>query len=384
MFSSKYYNNPFADDEDDLCYGDILSEQGDAPVNAGRSSAEFREKRPATHVGGTSVSRRNGAESSSTEIPLSAVHGADERNSPAHRGQVDAQDYEEYIAELRAELASANAENSRLSAAQTKAETRARSLLFEKENAEWQLQQEKERTRTLAEKVRALEDELEQLASRQSEVNRSGGWTPAHVGSEAAAPHAAAPSQRSHVDPHASSFHSTPQGQSNTRENSAAPEAMPPPQPDRQRSAAARAQFEQRQAAYLESRGGSFERDDRPTAMPPAQSSTEPPFATSGNSGLTRSLRGQRRADAVQEKTLQQQKAAEEQAVAVKRLEELLQTHCQKRDDLARQLQRLESMRLRTVAEKRQKAAVELGLEEEEKTIGHIRLELRSHSALLR
>lgn len=337
MFSSKYYDNPFADDDNDLCYGEILSDQGDtASHSADHSGVEWQEKRSAAFLAGShaSVLRRSNAEASSAEIAPSVARG----------GDVGTRDYEDYIAELRTELESANAENTRLSAAQTKAEARARSLLFDKENAEWQLQQEKERSRALTEKVAALEKELEQLASRTNEAVQ----------------------HRIHVDPHTSS------------------DLVTTPLPERARSMRARAQFEQRQAAYQESRGGSLERDNAGAAGSVAtDQSVEPPGA-SPNFGLTRSLRGQRRAEAVQEKILEEQRQAHEQAAAVKALEELLQTHCQKRDELATQFQRLESMRLRTVAEKRKKAAVEASLEEEEKTIGHIRLELRSYSALLR
>lgn len=381
MFSAKYYDNPFADDDDDICYGEILSDQGDTVVNSSHSGHERCEKQPFMHTAGSPVpvSRRNAAESSSTEIPLSTVHNGDDWASSAHRGQVDNQDYEEYIVELRAELESANAENSRLTAAQTKAEARARGLLFDKENVEWQLVQEKERSRALAEKVAALEEELEQMASRKSDVAHRGGWTPGYAAKDA--PHAGPP-YRGHVDPHA-----PPPQPSHSREGSAVADLVSTPPPDKQRSTIARAQFQQRQAAYMESHGGSHERDGKEAAAvtePNARQGSEPPHEVSQNSGLTRSLRGQCRADAVQEKILQQQKAADEQAAAVKGLEELLQTHCQKRDELATQLQRLESMRMRTVADKRKKAAVETSLEEEEKTIGRVRLELRSHSALLR
>jgi hypothetical protein len=391
MFSSKYYANPFADDDNDLCYGEILSDQDDPTLTtitttnsnngATSSHAEWREKRLGVHSVGSPAtqSRRNEPEPASAEIPPSAVRSGEDgvglagaaSASAADRGRVDTRDYEEYIAELRAELEGANAENNRLTAAQTKAEARARSLLFDKENAEWQLQQEKERSHALAEKVAALEQELEQMASRTGEAANRGD-----------APH------RNHVDPHDPSLTRTPRA-SRSGGDGAIKDPVSTPMPERQRSMRARAQLQQRQAAYLESRGGSFDRGDAagapapPAPLPDATKVAEQ-LTASSNSGLTRSLRGQRRAEAVQEKILQQQRLADEQAAEVKELEELLQIHCQRRDELATQLQRLESMRLRTVAEKRKKAAVEVRLEEEEKTIGHIRLELRSHSALVR
>lgn len=402
MFSSKYYDNPFADDDNGLCYSEILSDQGEQPANhdnsnsnnhinsnAGHSSPDSREKRPNAASAGSpaALSRRNGAEAPNTEIALSAVRSGDEWGPAGQRGGADANDYEDYIAELRAELEGANAENNRLTAAQTKAEARARGLLFDKENAEWQLQQEKERSRALAEKVAALEEELEQMASRTGDF------------SSAARPltQAIPPPQHRHVDPHDASLRAAPPAShayqhggvnSNDDGDGGAQDLVSTPLPERQRSMRARAQFQQRQAAYLESRGASFERDTAEAATPASSTAdvarSAEPQAESLNSGLTCSVRGQRRAEAVQEKLLQQQKLASEQAAEVRELEELLQTHCQKRDELATQLQRLESMRLRTVAEKRRKAAVEMSLEEEEKTIGHIRLELRSHSALVR
>ncbi|KPA83203.1 hypothetical protein ABB37_02887 [Leptomonas pyrrhocoris] len=388
MFSPKYYGNPFAGDDDDLCYGEIMSDQSDVASNVGHANREWHERRPSLPSMAT-ASRRNATEVPSAENSHSAIRSGGDGAPVTHRGQVDTRDYEGYIAELREELESANAENRRLTAAQTRAETRARSLLFEKENAEWQLQQEKEHSRTLAEKVSALEAELEQMTYRESGVAHRWEAAPGHanreLGTSSREAEHAAPPHRGHVDPYASSL--KPQQASNSGEDDyVGSHPVSPPLQKGQQGMRARAQLQQRQAAYWASRGGSFERDGTDaaqTAAPEAGKSTELTPAAPG-AGLTRSLRGQRRAEAVQEKLLQQQQAADEKAAEVRELEELLQTHCQKRDELATQLQRLESMRLRTVAEKRKKAAVETNLEEEEKTIGHIRLELRSHSALLR
>ncbi|KPI83558.1 hypothetical protein ABL78_7415 [Leptomonas seymouri] len=391
MFSSKYYDNPFADDDDDLCYGEILPDQGEIVSGAGHPSAERREGRLSLQSAGSQVtaSRRNAAEASITETPPPATNSGDECAPAALSGQLSTRRYEEYIMELRAELESANAEKNRLTATQTKAESRARSLLFEKESVEWQLHLEKERSHTLAEKVAALEIEVEQMASRASEVAHRGEAALGHANHEPGtstheAVHSAMP-HHVHVDPCASSL-KLQQASKRGDDDCVGQNLTSPPLPEWQRNMRARAPLEQRQAANEESRGGSFERggaDASPDAAPEAETSAEP-TSTATSSALTRSLRGQRRAEAVQKKILQQQRLADEQAAEVKELEELLQTHCQKRDELTTQLQRLESMRLRTVAEKRRKAAVEVSLEEEEKTIGRIRLELRSHSALLR
>lgn len=64
MFSSKYYDNPFADDDNDLCYGEILSDQGDtASHSADHSGVEWQEKRSAAFLAGShaSVLRRSNA-----------------------------------------------------------------------------------------------------------------------------------------------------------------------------------------------------------------------------------------------------------------------------------------------------------------------------------
>ncbi|CCW61643.1 unnamed protein product [Phytomonas sp. EM1] len=70
--------------------------------------------------------------------------------------------------------------------------------------------------------------------------------------------------------------------------------------------------------------------------------------------------------------------------LSVKELENQLLLHCQTRDTLVGQMQRLESLRMRTAAEIKKKATTQKRLEEEEKEIGRIRLQLRSRMSQAR
>lgn len=78
----------------------------------------------------------------------------------------------------------------------------------------------------------------------------------------------------------------------------------------------------------------------------------------------------------------EQQRARER--VVVEQLEAELLDHSKQRDELVSQLQRLQSSRLKTVAQRAKKAAVENDLNTEEHAIGKLRLQLRSYSSLIK
>ncbi|KAK7201052.1 hypothetical protein NESM_000165200 [Novymonas esmeraldas] len=391
MFSAKYYDDPFGDDENDICYAEIVSDGDD-----GGAAADARARRfsiPLSAASSTAV--RRGSESAkagdgaSKETPLPAAHG-----SPRPSGRVGNADYEAYIEELRGELEAANAENNRLTAAQTKLESRARSLAFEKENAEWQLQQERERNHTLTERVTALEEELELVMTRASAVAHQRGAASVESSSLHVSPtpdglRASAPrTQRRdpNAPPYPHSLAETPCESSRGHDMSRA--AAPyTPTPDTSRSSRAPEQLHYQHGGYASVRNSLYEREAEPTAFhrgaragPDAAAAAAAPPSPPG----AQMSRNQLRASAAQEAMAAQQRTRREHAAIVQDLEGHLLEHSQQRDELTKQLERLERIRTRTVADRKQKAAVERGLEEEEKIIGQIRLDLRHYSAFLR
>ncbi|KAG5498672.1 hypothetical protein JKF63_02959 [Porcisia hertigi] len=352
MFFAKYYDDPFADDDNDICYAEIVSKGDDSDATAdARANCPLipRVADVSSTLGSTNEITKSAC-GASTEIPFSTANGSQRASSQAGEPE-----YEGYIEKLRAELKAANADNNRLTIVQTKLESRVRSLSFEKENAEWQLQQEKERSRALAEKVSALEEELVMMTTRVSSAAHQRDAIPVESSSLPASSspeglHAAARTQR--CDPNASL--------------------------EQPRHA---------QTAYTAGRRGLYERRGETTittALPQSAHASYEPHDTAPPISTEKTLRSQRRAAAANETIAAQEQAVREKAAAVQVLEAQLLEHSQQRDELTSNLERLERMRTRTVADRKKKAAVERSLEEEEKLIGQIRLELRAYSALRR
>lgn len=392
MFSPKYYEDPFADDENDICYAEIVSNGGgdDGGASAGGEVLGTSAPMPPSITSFTSAYRRpsevsRGGCAASTEIPLSAVNP-----TPRGNGQIDDDEYETYIELLRAELEEANKENNRLTTAQTKLESRVRSLTFEKENAEWQLQQEKERSAALGNRVETLEKEVEELMrrptlpraptfSRGDSVESSALYAAAAPAAVSATPEASRSSA-----PH--SFRRDPNA---TPHHFMGEESPLPPVRSIDMSGGYRVAdpVQHSQRSYASSHGA-YDRENESLSMAPYTSAQGGHWGGTGGhmpaqSGMP-ATRSQMRAVAAQEAAVQQQQSRQEREAAVQGLEAQLLEHSQTRDELTKQLERIERMRTRTVADRKKKAAIERGLEEEEKIIGHLRLELRSRSALLR
>ncbi|CAM40326.2 conserved hypothetical protein [Leishmania braziliensis MHOM/BR/75/M2904] len=391
MFSAKYYDNPFADSDDDICYAEIMSD-GDDGGTAADARPRFPSISPTAAFNsawrGSSETAKSGC-LASMEIPLSTVHGS-RRGST----QADNLEYEAYIELLCAELMTANADNNRLAATQSKLESRVRKLSFEKENAERQMHQEKERNRVLADKVSALEEELKLMMVRASSAaHRHGAMSletsSLHTSTSPERPSAAAPRMRRR-DPNASQeqFIAPDTSFEQPRRLELSPSAAwRAPSADGSSSLRALEQIHHAQAVYATFRGGSYDRHGEPimtTALPQRGRTGYEPRGEAPSPLGQQTRCSQRGAAAAYEITLAQQQARKEQAAAAQELEAHLREHSQQRDELMKQLERLERTRTRTVADRKKKAAVERDLEAEEKVIGQIRLELRSRSALLR
>ncbi|KAG5472391.1 hypothetical protein LSCM1_03790 [Leishmania martiniquensis] len=388
MFSAKYYDDPFGDDDNDICYAEIVSEGDDSGVAVdARSRCPFPPPTtalsPAWRCTGETLKSGCG---DSMEIPLSTAHGSWRGSDQANNV-----DYESYIELLRTQLKTANADNNRLTVAQTKLESRVRTLLFEKEKAEQQLQQEKERNCALAERVSTLEEELELMARVSSAAHQRGATSVAtsslHVSTTPDAPRAVAPCAPRR-DPNAPlqqfTAPDTPFERSHSLELSRSAARHAPPV-DGNRSLRAREQLHYAQAGYAASSGSLYGRQTESvtTALLHREHAGYEPLGAAPTPN-PQMLRTQRRAVAAQEAIAVQQQARKEQAVVVRQLEAQLLEHNQHRDELTKQLERLERVRTRTVADRKKKAAIERDLEEEEKVIGQIRLEMRSYASLLR
>ncbi|KAG5497935.1 hypothetical protein GH5_02729 [Leishmania sp. Ghana 2012 LV757] len=390
MFSAKYYDNPFADDDNDICYAEIVSDGDDSGAAAdARSRCAFTPSTTAF----SPAWRRTGEAAKigcgdSTEIPLSTVHGSWRGSDQANNV-----DYEAYIELLRTELKTANADNNRLTVAQTQLESRVRILSFEKEKAEQQLQQEKERNRALVERVSALEEELELMNARASSAARQRGaasveTSSLQVSTSPDVPRVAAP-RAQRRDPNASlqqfMVSDTPLERSPSLELSRST-ARHAPSVDGSRSLRALEHLHQAQAAYAASCGGLYGRRSEPvtTTLLQRQCTGYESYSAAPPPPNQQMLRTQQRSAAAQEAIVAQQQTRKEQAAVVRQLEAHLLEHNQQRDELTKQLERLERVRARTVADRKKKAAIERDLEEEEKVIGQIRLELRSYASLLR
>ncbi|GET90775.1 hypothetical protein, conserved [Leishmania tarentolae] len=378
MFSAKYYDDPFNDDDNDICYAEVVSnsDAGGAAADADAFGSVLRR---------TSETAKSGC-GASTEMPLSSVYG-----SRSGSGQAENQEYEAHIELLRAELKVANAENNRLLALQTKLESRVRSLSFEKENAERQLEQEKERTRVLADKVAALEEELDLMMERATSAAHRRGATPLeasslHASRSSEGPRAAAQRHDPNTSMEQLVASGAPSGLSRSVELSRSTSRQAWSM-DVNRSLHALEQLHRAQAAYATSHSGAHGQQGEPMmarALPPTERTTNEPQAAASPTTRRQMLRSQWRATAAHEAMVAQEQARNEQAAAVRQLETDLLQHSQQRDELTNQLERLERMRTRTVADRKKKAAIERQLENEEKVIGQIRLELRSRSALMR
>lgn len=358
----KYYTNPFHGAEDDVCYAEIICDEDreDPP----RPSMESGEWYPSGATRGEFAGAGENSNTAlshhhqSTVIPLSAIHGGDDATP---RLQALSADFTDQIAQLREELEHTYAENNRLTAAQAKLESRIRSLTFEKENAESLVHQEVERNRILTEQIADLRTELDQTFERANARKTFSASEPMASNAQPGNQH-----RGSHIS--MSTFGSARLNHGTGDELEVVEMELQPADVTHQNSSL----LERQRLRQSLSSQVSYHPVD-----PAASANAIREVAPQGGSAHLPPR--QPNPSAVAPPKNQKLDAA-----ALKQLENDLLAYNQKCSDLSNQLHRMQSMRVRSVAERKQKMTVERELEEVEKVIGKIRLQLRSQGSLIR
>ncbi|RNF12278.1 hypothetical protein TraAM80_00426 [Trypanosoma rangeli] len=265
--------------------------------------------------------------------------------------------YEVHIETQRREIDRLGDENNELQKKLTRMESQLRSVTLEKECSEMAYKRESEKNVLLEEKVRALENELNSVERRTRDLRAAFRTSPQH-----------------------SDEHEKPSS----------------------RIRPLRLQQSQ-YSDYQESRTSSPHRNNRArysleaTHMGPEWSArhSEPQewraaegTAASKRSETTNSMKmGSARRDAnysAKGTAYPTQNNEEDQYATVKELERRLLQENQAKDEIEKQLQKIECTRIRTGAERAKKIALERNFLAAQRTVGEIRMRLRSLAALVR
>ncbi|CAD2218132.1 hypothetical protein AGDE_15396 [Angomonas deanei] len=228
MSGKEYYENPFDNDDDDTCFATIELDVDDdtSPNHTGFSSrkrsSQYAQMTPNQSAGILQVRSRGASmkQSGHSDHSRRSLHYADdgeveersvgrvvvpatnlrsqltnERSSATRRsvtrGNMDPtsqeaihqveSSYEEIVQSLRSTLTEMQGENSLLRNEKHKLESQLRAVRLEKENCEFNLQKEKNRSAILEEQVQALEEELASMQTiRHQRSTNSGRVRPAH------------------------------------------------------------------------------------------------------------------------------------------------------------------------------------------------------------
>eukprot|EP00796_Vickermania_ingenoplastis_P005912 gene5912-4227_t len=276
------------------------------------------------------------------------------------------EDYEEHIKTLREDLERVNAERNDLLSNQSKLESELRSLRLEKENTAFLYKQEKERNEVLADQVGQLQAELSEVQDTHQrmmeELHESHQEEVARTAAQASRKLVRPPAQRrvpAYVEVEDSEQGNDDEDDENEQDDE-----------------------------DTGNRGYAGNEPQKPHKGPaPPKQVAEKAVKARGKGNPTASswTIGDDAAPAYIEKTEKEKEAARQKRVKeVERLESLLLEHSRSKDELSSQLTRLENTKIRNAGERQKKAMVEEKLENEEKAIGQIRLQLRSLEALFR
>lgn len=232
--------------------------------------------------------------------------------------------YEAHIEQLRTELAEMNEENTTFYSTKSKLEAQIRALSLEKESAEWASRREKERNAALEEQVGQLQEELRKTRDQAQAMVKN--------------------------------LESSYAGRSRAASDRDGGRASVPLATGVSSDAGIEDEVRSLRPAPSEAASSSFARRGDVRASP---------LSLQGSGSAYRS-----------EKDKENERQG--QLAVIQRLEAQLLAHNKARDDLMRQLQRSDSMRVRSVADRARKAAMEQELEAEEQAIHSIRLQLRN------
>ncbi|KEG14080.1 hypothetical protein DQ04_00631040 [Trypanosoma grayi] len=348
----EFYNNPFSHDQEmeDLCYSSVVSFSAD-PCTATTATAAA--------VTAVPESCKN-----IDSFGVSSVLRLQTQLSEALRTNVSLRTtYEAHIDTQRQEIDRLSGENNELLKKLTWLETQLRSLSLEKECVIMAQKREVEKNAALKEKIGCLEAELGSLERRTKE------WTAAYS-----------------TTPRNADGHSTPISQIRTQ-------YLCPKQQHRQQQqqqSVLQVQMTPSRAgdSYMctpdNSRCGSGQKEQPLHLFGPC-----PPSATRAAAGTQRqeTLRNPDGSAAKSHTRTEacptQQKDGADEAV-VKELEKRLLHECQRKDEIEKQLQKMERTRIRTGSERAKKISLERDLISAQRAVGDIRMRLRALSALVR
>ncbi|ESL08095.1 hypothetical protein TRSC58_04209 [Trypanosoma rangeli SC58] len=264
--------------------------------------------------------------------------------------------YEVHIETQRREIDRLGEENNELQKKLTRMESQLRSVTLEKDCSAMAYKRESEKNVILEEKVRALENELNSLERRTRDLRAAYHTSPQHADEHE--------THLSHIRPLR-----LQQSQYSDDQESITPSSH--------RNDRARYSLE---ATHLGPEWSA--RHSEPQEWRAAEGTAASKRSETANSIKMGSAR--RDANYSAKATAYPTQNVEDKYATVKELERRLLQESQAKDEIEKQLQKMESSRIRNGAERAKKIALERGFLAAQQTVGEIRMRLRSLAALVR
>ncbi|ORC90904.1 uncharacterized protein TM35_000073280 [Trypanosoma theileri] len=371
----EFYKNPFRRELDfnELCYASVNSFPVDNPSPSTATTAlptTTTTAAAATVMGGISENLKE-----SEFLGVSSALRYQTQLSEALRANSTLRaTYETHIEAQRQEMERLSDENNKLLKKLTRLETDLRSLVLEKECAALAYRREIEKNATLEGKIRSLEAELNSLEQRTRELSAAYNGTsrqidtPGSLVQTRASSHYQYPQQQQHQQHHQQQHHQQQQEFTPSHEKD---RLLYTPEPLRYGS--------QRKDRPYDTNAGSSNSNIN-TATPVGLPRTDPVTPVSHTSG--RRLQGN--AGNGNNRSNNTQRVDENRATNIKQLEQQLLRECQKKDELERELLRMESTRVRSGSDRAKKISLERALAAAQHAVSDTRMKLRALSALVR
>lgn len=332
IMEASYYTNPFAGSDDAMCYAEIdMDEMERAPST---SSTSLSAAATAATIATTSAAAIDAGAAAMQQLRRQL-----EESQAAQ--QAIRRQYEDSIAQMRATLMELQEENGQLRASQSGVEAKLAELQLEREDLTWSVRQERERGAALQSRLSALETERDIARGRTQSVLEQ---------------------LKSMRQPRAAV------------EEAGESSAMLHPAEKEVHSMERRPDPVHMATGVRNSRGGGGI----------LHVNTNLQGGQAGGQVSMSSAAAQGGGYAAEMTESEKERARAQERAAVEQLESELLQHSRARDRLEGELNRLESVRSRTVAQRRHRAEVERELAVEEQRIGQIKLQLRTMAALTR